>query len=93
MEPVVIEYQPSAYRSLEAAVLAAIAGGAGRVVLDLDLLEALDTEAVRGLISLLRRSRAVGGDLALHASNPNVRRTLNVTALDRIFPMVELEAA
>lgn len=93
MKSVVIEYRPSAYAPLEAAMMAAIEGGATRVILDLDTLDTLDTEGVRGLINLLRRSRTVGGELALHSSKPDVQRTLRVTALDRIFPMVEPEAA
>lgn len=93
MESVVIEYRPNPFAPLEEAVVAAIEGGAERVVLNLDPLESLDTHGVRGLIKLLRRSRAIGGELALHANNPDVRRTLSVTALDRIFPMVQVEAA
>jgi anti-anti-sigma factor len=93
MESVVIEYRPSAYPALEAAVLTALEGGSVRVVLDLDSLEALDTDGVRGLITLLRRARAIGGELALSASKPDIRRTLKVMALDRLFPMVDAEAA
>ena len=93
MDSVVIEYRPSAYPVVEAAVLTALKGGASRVILDLDSLDALDTEGVRGLITLLRRARALGGELALSSIKPDVRRTLQVTALDRLFPMVEPEAA
>jgi len=88
-----IEYRPQAYPALEAAVLTALEGGAARVVLNLDALDALDTEGVRGLITLLRCTRAIGGELALRSSKPDVLRTLQVTALDRIFAMVETEAA
>lgn len=93
MESVVMDYDPKAYASLEAAVVAAIDAGADRVVLNLDSLVSLDTEGVRGLIALLRRSRAKGGELALRSSKPDVLRTLSVTALDRLFPMIEPEAA
>jgi anti-sigma B factor antagonist len=93
MESIVIEYRPSAYPVVEAAVLTALEDRESRVVLDLDSLDALDTEGVRGLISLLRRARSVGRDLALSSTKSDVRRTLQVTALDRLFPMVEAEAA
>jgi anti-sigma B factor antagonist len=93
MESVVIEYRPSAYGDLEADVLSALESGAGRVVLDLDSLASLDTEGVRGLITLLRRARAIGGELAISSSKADIRRTLKVMALDRLFPMVEPEAA
>ncbi len=93
MESILIEYRPSAYPVVEAAVLAALAEGGSRVILDLDSLDALDTEGVRGLITLLRRARSVGGELALSSTKADIKRTLQVTALDRIFKMVEAEAA
>jgi len=91
MEPVVIEYRLSAHPAIEAAALAAFEGGASRVVLDLDVVDSLDHESVRGLIALLRRARAAGGELALRASRPDVTRTLSVTGLDRIFTIVEAQ--
>jgi anti-anti-sigma factor len=69
-------------------VLAAFEAGAPQVVLNLDSLERLDSDGVRGLILLLRRSREIGGDVALAATRPEILRSLHVTALDRIFPMV-----
>jgi anti-anti-sigma factor len=92
MKPVLIEYRPEAISTLEEAVLTALGQGA-RVVLDLDALEVLDTAGVRGLIALLRSSRSVGGELALRSSKPAVRRTLEVTALDRIFALDDSQAA
>lgn len=89
---VVFEYRPDAIPTLESAVLAALEDGAAQVILDLDAVETLDTEGVRGLIKLLRSSRAAGGELALSVSKPSVRRTLAVTALDRLFPMIEAAA-
>lgn len=93
MESILIDYRPHEYLALEDAVLTALHDGADRVVLDLDCVDMLDTAGVRGLITLLRRTRAVGGELALRSSKPDIRRTLSVTALDRIFTMVEAEAA
>jgi anti-anti-sigma factor len=85
---VLIEYRTGAYEALEAQVLAAIEEeGAERVVLDLDKLDRLDSGGVRDLISLLRRVRAAGGDLALRSTNPEVLRTLSATGLDRVFSL------
>jgi len=92
MDSLYIDYQPQEYLSLESAVLTALGEGVDRVVIDLDSLDSLDTDGVRGLITLLRRARTAGGQLALRSSKPEVRRTLSVTALDRVFKMVE-EAA
>ncbi len=93
MESIVIEYRPDAYPVVEAALLAALAEGESTIVLDLDSLESLDTDGVRGLITLLRRARASGRDLSLSATKASILRTLQVTALDRLFGMVETEPA
>ncbi len=93
MESIVIEYRPDAFPVVEAALLAALAEGESSIVLDLDSLDTLDTDGVRGLITLLRRARASGRDLAISATKPAILRTLQVTALDRLFGMVETEPA
>ncbi len=93
MDSIVIEYRPDAYPMVEAALLAALAEGESAIVLDLDSLDSLETDGIRGLITLLRRARAGGRDLALSATKPAILRTLQVTALDRLFGMVEAEPA
>jgi anti-anti-sigma factor len=93
VEPLVIEYSPAALPALQAAVMGAIDAGATNVVLDLDSISDLDNAGVRGLISLLRRSRDRGRELALRSTKPSVRKTLHETALDRIFAVTPAEAA
>lgn len=88
MDSITFEYRSDAFPALQAAVLSAFEAGAPRVILDLDGLERLDTEAVRGLITLLRRSREIGGELAISTTRAEINRSLAVMALDRIFPMV-----
>jgi anti-anti-sigma factor len=92
MESIVIEYRPESFRAIEAAVLAAAKTGA-RVILDLGALETLNTEGVRGLIELLRVARSGGGEIALRASRAEVLRTLSVTGLDKLFPLIETQAS
>jgi len=86
---IALEYRPEALPAVQAMILSAFEAGADRVVLDLDPLQALDAEGVRGLIVLLRRSREVGGELALRTTRPEITRSLGVMALDRLFPMVK----
>jgi anti-anti-sigma factor len=86
-----IEYR-GAPAALQAAVLTALESGA-YVVLNLDTLESLDVGNVRDLILLLRRCRTIGGEVALRANKPEVRQTLALTALDRLFPLYDPEAA
>ena len=90
--PPTIAYRPDALDRITRETLAAFEEGAPRVVLDLDALTRLDTDGVRGLILLLRRSREVGGEVALKVTRPELIRSLSVMALDRLFPMVGLAA-
>jgi anti-anti-sigma factor len=83
-----IDYLSETYPAAEAAVDAALRAGAKRVVLDLDTLAVLDTEALRGLISLLRRARLKGAEVALRSSRDEILRTLSITGLDRVFTVV-----
>lgn len=83
-----IEYLPQEYPAVEAAVLGALRDGAERVVLDLDTIVALDTDTLRRLISLLRRARSRGREVALRSSREEVLRTLSVTGLDRVFAVL-----
>jgi anti-anti-sigma factor len=85
VEDASIEYLPQSYPAVEAAVDAALSRGAERVVLNLDTLLALDTDALRGLISLLRRARLKGAQIALRSSRDEILRTLSITGLDRVF--------
>ncbi|HTX58018.1 MAG TPA: STAS domain-containing protein [Candidatus Acidoferrales bacterium] len=86
--PPTFTYQPDALDAITKEALSAFEAGAPQVVLDLDTLARLDTDGVRGLITILRRAREVGGDVALHVTRQDLRRSLSVMALDRLFPMV-----
>jgi anti-anti-sigma factor len=90
---VALDYRPEDPKGMQREVRATIESGRRSIVLTLDHLEALDIAGVRGLIVLLRSARAVGGELALRTSNPQIRRTLAVTALDRLFHVNRQEAA
>lgn len=93
VESPVFAFATGQLEQLEGGIIDALDAGAERVVLDLDSLASLDSGGVRDLISLLRRTRERGGDVALRATRPAVLRTLRVTALDRLFTMVNTEAA
>jgi len=93
MESVTIEYRPDTLAALEVAILGALRDGAERVVLDLDSTASLDSAALRELITLLRLARSNGGDLALRSTRADPLRTLSVTALDHVFPVLKPSAA
>lgn len=86
-------YQPSQLDSLVDEVVATFADGAREVVLDLDSLPRLDTDGVRGLILLLRRSRESAGEIVLKVTRPEILRSLHVMALDRLFRVTGAVAA
>jgi anti-anti-sigma regulatory factor len=90
MQATLIEYNPDIVEAARASILCALEAGASRVVLALDHLDRLDAQAVRGLIILLRCARGAGGEIALQVSRKDLVRSLRVTALDRLFPLVEL---
>jgi anti-anti-sigma factor len=83
-----IPYLPQNYPAVEAAVEAALRQGKERIALNLDTLAVLDTEAMRGLIALLRRARLKGAQIALQVSQAEILRTLSITGLDRVFEVV-----
>lgn len=94
METVILDYHLDDLPGTGKSVQDALDLGAQRVILDLDSLAVLDAKAVRGLIGILRSSRVAGSaDVALRSSNRDVLRTLNVTALDRLFPVLESKPA
>ncbi len=56
-------------------------------VVDLRQLEATDSLVLKAIIIAVRTVREAGGRLCVVVDNPNVRRALSLTALDRVFPV------
>ncbi len=83
----IFHYHAADTAKLEDAILRAHAQGHKRVVLDLDRVDDLGTAELRGLITLLRRSRQAGGEIVLRTTKGEVIRALRLTALDRLFPV------
>lgn len=75
----------AAFDALQSSVLAALEAGEKTVSVDLDGIAALDSAAMRHLITLLRRTRERGGEIGLITGRADILRSLQVTALDKIF--------
>lgn len=60
-----------------------------RVVLDLTDLIYLDSTGLSVFVTAHKRTEAAGMELWLAGPNPSVRRLLEITALDRIFIIVD----
>lgn len=67
------------------ALHAALAGGSGRLVVDLSGVELLDATGLGVLVGAHRRARLDGRELVLRDAPPRVARLLSVTRLDRVI--------
>ncbi len=77
-----------AFERLLVQVREATESGAKEIILALDGLAVLDSVAIRRLITLLRRARVAGGEITLAVSRVDLLRTLQVTALDKVFHLI-----
>lgn len=58
-----------------------------RIVVDMSGVEFCDSTGMNVLLSCLRQARERGGELELAAPRPAVRKILQVTGLDAVFPI------
>jgi anti-sigma B factor antagonist len=70
-------------------LVAVIAGGQPRIVLDLDGVDFLDSTGLGVIVGLLKRARTFGGDVRLVCTQPGVRKVFEITALDRTMPLAD----
>jgi anti-sigma B factor antagonist len=63
------------------------------LTIDLDRVGALDSGGLAALIATLRRARDRGGDVRVHASQPHIRRVMELTGLSRVFHLQSEDAA
>jgi anti-anti-sigma regulatory factor len=75
-------------RQLLGAVDAAAQKNEPALTVGLDELASLDTKAMNGLITALRRMRDTGGTVRLHVTRHDLLGTLAETGLDRVFEIV-----
>lgn len=73
---------------LRSAILAALED-VSSLVLDLAQTTFLDSMALGTIISSGRRAREAGGWVRLVAPQPNIRRTLKLTEMDRVFGLYD----
>jgi len=64
-----------------------IAGGSDWIVVDCCTLEYIDSSGLGALVAGLKQMSDHNGTLALAEPNDSVRRVLQVTGLDRLFPL------
>jgi anti-anti-sigma factor len=74
-----------ALAALRDAVTAAAQAGAKRCVVAIDVAPALDSPLIKCLVRTLRDIREVGADLVLATARADIRQTLAVSGLDKVF--------
>jgi len=73
---------------LHSEIAAALADGRPPwLVVDMSGVEFCDSTGMNVLLSCLRRARERGGELQIAAPRPAVRKILQVTGLDSVFPL------
>ena len=63
--------------------------GGRRVYVDLTACEFIDSSGLSALVTALKRARSAGGDLGLICPSGNIRRLIEVVALDRVFNLYD----
>jgi len=63
----------------------AIKSGKVNLLIDLDEVGALNSGGLAALIATLRLARDRGGDVRVQASQPHIRRVMELTGLSRVF--------
>ena len=67
--------------------------GAANLVVDLSAVPFMDSAGMAVLVSALKRARSAGGDVRLvWPTAESARRIINLTRLDRVFPMAATAA-
>ena len=86
------EIDVAAAPALRERLVAAIAEGTIRLVLDLENVDFIDSTGLGVLVGAVRRARAADGDLRLVCTNQRILKVFDVTGLDEVFviaPSVE----
>ena len=66
-----------------------IVEGQPRLVVDLQAVDFVDSTGLGVLVGLLKRARSQGGDLRLVSTRSGLTKILEMTALDRAFPLAD----
>lgn len=72
-------------KSARRQLASAVKSGKIDLLIDLDDVGALNSSGLAALIATLRLARDRGGDVRVQASQPHIRRVMELTGLSRVF--------
>jgi len=78
--------------ALEGAVLAGIAGGGARVLMDMRAVSYVSSAGLRVVLMATKQARAARGGVVLFGLQPAVREVFAISGFDKIVPIVAGEA-
>jgi anti-sigma B factor antagonist len=79
------EVDLSTAASLRARIDEIIAGGAGRLVIDLSAVGFMDSSGLSALVAGLKAMRVAGGELTIVCGTESILKVFMVTGLERVF--------
>jgi anti-sigma B factor antagonist len=74
---------------LQAAIAAALDGGATRLAIDAHGVPFMDSSSLGVIVASLKRTRDKGGELALVGLQESPRKVIALTGLDSVLPIVD----
>ncbi|MFN8524498.1 MAG: STAS domain-containing protein [Chloroflexota bacterium] len=72
---------------LQAACALLVDQGVARYAVDLSQVTCLDSDGLVQLLRLARHANQMGGSLVLHSASSDALRAIEITCLDRVFPL------
>jgi len=76
-----------------AELASAVKSGKINLLIDLDRVGTLNSGGLAALIATLRLARERGGDVRVQATQPHIRRVMELTGLSRVFRLASPELA
>ena len=80
-----VEVDATNAQDLRSAIVAALAAGAERLIVDMSQTEFCDSTGLNVLVRAHKRLAEAGGELLLVASEPTLLRIFKVTGMDTMF--------
>ena len=69
-----------------------IESGAANLIISMIKVEYIDSSGLGALVGGLKRSTEKGGRIFIVCDNPQIRKVFDITGLEKVFPIYELEA-